>query len=119
MQADKKRVLQDYSVTDVKKIVKELKWYIKKNKHVRLQHSQLNSNHFWLAEIAANKAGVPGFIDRLVVFIKQKWAKAKEKKNAGDEQYIEADSSWPRKYLIQLHNSITIWKAKGANRGQV
>lgn len=40
-----------------------------------------------------NKAGIPRFIDILVVFIKQEWAKAKEIENVRDEQHKETNLS--------------------------
>ncbi len=67
----------------------------------------------------ADKAGVPGFIDALAVFIKQEQAKAREVGNVGDERHKKTNSSWARKYPIQVHGSITTWKAKGDDRGQV
>lgn len=36
---NKNTVLQVNSVNGIKKITKDLKWYIKKDKHIRLQHS--------------------------------------------------------------------------------
>ena len=59
-----------------------------------------------MAEIAADKVGIPRFIDVLAVFIKQEWAKAKGIGNAGDEWYNKANSSWAKKYPIQVYGSI-------------
>ncbi len=72
-----------------------------------------------MAGTAADKVGVPGLIDALAVFIKQEQAKARRVDNVGDEQYKEANSSWAKKYSIQVHASITTWKAKGDNGRQV
>ena len=57
-------------MSDVKKIKEELKWYIEKSEQQKWKHSQLNYNYDCLARIVADKAGVPGFIDALVIFIK-------------------------------------------------
>ncbi len=66
-----------------------------------------------------DKAGVPGFIDALAVFIKQEQAKARGVDNVGDKRRKKADSCWVRKYPIQVHDSITTWKAKDDDGGQV
>lgn len=44
IQADKNAVLQVHSVKGAKKIREDLKQHIKKNKQVKLQHSQFKSN---------------------------------------------------------------------------
>ncbi len=72
-----------------------------------------------MAGIAADKASIPGFIYALTVFIKQEQAKARGVDNIGDEQRREANSSWAKKYPIQVHGSIATWKAKSDNRRQV
>lgn len=48
----------------------ELKWYIKKNKGVKVRHSQLSYNYRYLAEIPINKDNVSEVINILTVFIK-------------------------------------------------
>ena len=102
-------------MSGAKKIKEELKWYIERSERLRLKHSRLSCNYWCLAETAADKAGIPGFIDALAVFIKQERAKARGIGNARDEQHKEADSSWVKKYPIQVHGSITTRKAKGDN----
>ncbi len=118
-QVDGNVALQVYSVSGVKKIKEELKWYIEKSEQLRLGNSWPSCNDWYLAETAADKASVPRFIDALAEFIKQKRAKAREVNNVGDVRYKEANSSWARKYPIQVHDSITTWKAKVDNGGQV
>lgn len=66
-----------------------------------------------------NISDVPGFIEALVIFIKQKQAKVKRVENAGDEQCKEANSRWAKKYPIHVHGFITIWKVKNDNSGQI
>ena len=61
-QANKNAALQVNSMSGAKKIKEKLKWYIKKNNWLR--------NYWCLAKTAVDKAGVLGFIDALVVFIK-------------------------------------------------
>ncbi len=107
-QADENAALQVNSVSGVKKIREELKWYIEKSERLRLGHSQLSCNYWCLAGKAADKASVPGCKDALAVFIKQKRAKARRVDNVGDKRRKEADSSWARKYPIQVHDSITM-----------
>ena len=58
-------------------------------------------------------------MDVLVVFIKQKQVKAREIENIGDKQQKKVDSSWAKKYPIQVHSFITTWKAKGDNERQM
>lgn len=72
-----------------------------------------------MAETAADKAGVPELINALAVFIKQERAKVKGVESASNERRKEDDSSWARKYPIQIYGSITTWKAKGNDGGQV
>lgn len=72
-----------------------------------------------MAETAANKASVAGLIDELAVFIKQKRAKVRKIESASNKGRKDNNSSWAKKYPIQIHGSITIWKAKGDNGGQV
>ncbi len=72
-----------------------------------------------MAGTAADKAGAQGLIDTLMVFIKQEQAKARGIDIVGDKRHKRADSSWARKYSIQVHSSITTWKAKGDDGGQV
>ncbi len=119
IQADENTALQVNSVGGAKKIREELKWCIERSERLRLGHSQLSCNYWCLARTATDKAGVPGFIDALAVFIKQKQAKIRGVDNVGDERRKKVDSSWARKYPIQVHGSITPWKAKGDDRGQV
>ncbi len=69
-QADENAALQVNSVNGAKKIKEKLKWYIKKSERLRLGHNRLSCNYWCLAGTAADKAGVPGFIDALAVFIK-------------------------------------------------
>ena len=69
-----------------------------------------------MAGTAADKAGILGFIDVLAIFIKQEQAKARGVENAKDEQRKEANSSCVKKYPIQVHVSITMWKAKCDNK---
>ena len=80
-------------MSDTKKIREELKLYVEKNKRQKLGHSWFSCNYWCLAKIAADKASIPGFIDRLVVFIKQKQAIAKGIDNVGDKWYKKADLS--------------------------
>lgn len=68
---NKDAILQVNSMSNIKKIGEELKYHIKRNKKIRLQHSQFSSNYPCLAEIAVDKTGVSKFINTLVVFIKQ------------------------------------------------
>lgn len=77
MQTKKNVVPQVNSMNDIKKIKKELKKHIERNEHERLQHSRVNSNYQYLAKTVVNKADVSEFINTLVLFIKQKQAKAK------------------------------------------
>ena len=72
-----------------------------------------------MAETAAGNAGVPGLIDALAVFIKQERAKARGVESACNERQKEDDSSWAKKYPIQIHGSIITWKAKGDDGRQV
>ncbi len=65
-----------------------------------------------MVRTAADKTGVLGFIDVLAVFIKQEQAKPRKVYNVANKQLKEANSSWARKYLIQVDGSITKWKAK-------
>lgn len=118
-EADKNATLQVNSVSGAKKITKDLKWLIEKDEHKRLQYSQLSSNYRCLAETVADKANVPGLIDVLAVLIKQERAKVRGVESASDERRKENDSSWARKYSIQIHDSITTGKAKSDDRGQV
>ncbi len=85
IQADKNTALQVNSVSGAKKIREELKWYIEKSERLRLGYSRLSCNYWCLAGTAADKAGVPGFIDVLAVFIKQERAKARGVDNVGDK----------------------------------
>ena len=110
-EADKNAALQVNSVSDAKKITEELKWNVGKNVRIRLQNSRLSSNYWCLAETAADNAGVPGLIDALAVFIKQEWAKARGVESACHERQKKDDSSWARKYLIQIHGSVITLKA--------
>ena len=118
-EADKNAALQVNSVSSAKSITEDLKWHVGKNKRIRLQHSRLSSNFWYLAETVADKAGVPGLIDALAVFIKQEQAKVRGKESASNERRKKDDSSWARKYPIQIHGSIIMWRAKGDNREQV
>ena len=68
--ANKNAVLQINSVSGAENITENLKWHIGKDKHIRLWHSQLNSNYWCLVETTAGKAGVSGLIDMLAIFIK-------------------------------------------------
>ena len=72
-----------------------------------------------MAETRVDKAGVPGLIDALVVFIKQKGAKVRGKESASNKHQKEDNSSWARKYPIQIHGSIITWRAEENNREQV
>ena len=72
-----------------------------------------------MAETAANETGVPGLIDALAVFTKQKQAKVRGEESASNKRRKEDDSSWVRKYTIQIHGSIITWRVKENNRGQV
>lgn len=78
---------------DVKKNREELKWHIEKNEWEKLQYSRFSSNYWYLAKTIVDKAVVPGFIDILVIFIKQEQTKAKEVDNAKDKQCKEVNSS--------------------------
>ena len=72
-----------------------------------------------MAEIAANKAGVPGLMDVLAVLIKQKRAKVKGEESVSNECRKKDNSSWARKYPIWIHGFIIMWRAKGDNGRQV
>ena len=72
-----------------------------------------------MAETADDNAGIPGLIDALAVFIKQEQTKARGIESACNKRQKEDDSSWARKYPIQIHGSIITWKAKGDDGGQV
>lgn len=72
MQANKNVVLQINFVTNVNKIGENLKWQIKTYEQKKLQYNGLSSNFWCLAEKVADTVGIPGFIDVLAVFIKQK-----------------------------------------------
>lgn len=69
-----------------------------------------------MAEKTVDKTGISRFIDALAVFIKQEQAKARSEENARDKQRKENNSSWAKKYPIQLHGSIIMWKVKGENK---
>lgn len=118
-QTKKNSVLQVNSVRDVKKMGRELKQHIEKNERIRLRHNRLSYNYWYLVETVANKADIPKFINTLAVFIKYKRAKAKGIKNTGDKQHKEVNSSWARKYPIQVHACITTWKVKSDNGEQM
>lgn len=68
--ANKNTALQANSINGAKSIMEDFKWHVGKNKRIRLRHSWLSSNYWCLVEKAADKAGVPGLIDALAVFIK-------------------------------------------------
>ena len=118
-EADKNAELQVNSVSGAKKITEDLKWNVGNDKRIRLQNSQLSSNYWCLAETAADNAGVSGLMDTLTVFIKQERAKARSLESTCNKRQKEDDSSWARKYLIQIDVSIITWKAKGNDGGQV
>ncbi len=99
-QVDKNIALQVSSMSGVKKIREELKWYIEKNERLKLGHSRLSCNYWYLVGTVADKADVSRFIDALAVFIKQDRAKVRGVDNVGDKRRKEADSSWTRKYPI-------------------
>lgn len=84
-QAHNNTVLWINCISGTKKIKKELKLYIERSKWLKLRHIWLSYNYCCLAMIMAEKAGIPRYIDVLMVFIKQMWAKAKKIKNTGDE----------------------------------
>ena len=77
-----------------------MKWHLGKNECRRLQYSCLSTNYWCLAEIAADKAGVPGLVDALAVFVKQKQAKVKEVENTPHKCRKDENSSWGSKYTI-------------------
>ncbi len=76
-EANKNAALQVNSVIGVKKITKDLKWNVEKDKRKKLRHNRLSSNYWCLAETATDNAGVTGLMDALAVFIKQERAKAR------------------------------------------
>ncbi len=98
---------------------KSLSSILRRVSGLKLGCSRLSCNYWCLAGITADKVGIPGFIDALVVFIKQKQVKVKGIDNVENEQCKEANSSWARKYPIQIYDFITTWKAKGNDKGQV
>lgn len=51
-------------------------------------------------KIMIDKTSILGFIDVLIVFIKQKQVKANRVKNAGNKWHKETNSSWAKKYYI-------------------
>ena len=118
-QADRNVALQVNSVSGAKKIMKDLKWHLGKDECQRLQYSRLSTNYWCLAETAADKAGVPGLVDALAVFIKQERAKVKGVESTLNERRKDDDSSWAGKYSIQIHGSIATWKAKGDDGGEM
>ena len=72
-----------------------------------------------MAETAADKAGIPGLIDALAVFIKQEQAKVRSEESISSKCQKKDNSSWARKYPIPIHGSIITWRAKRDDRGQV
>lgn len=62
--------LQINFLSKAKKIMEDLKQYLKKNERRKLYYSYLSTNYQCLAKTIADKAGVPGFVDALVIFIK-------------------------------------------------
>ena len=118
-EADKNAALQFNSVSGAKSITEDLKWHVGKDERIRLRHSRLSSNYWHLAKTTANKAGIPGLIDALAVFIKQKRANIRGKESASNKRQKKDNSSWARKYLIQIHGFIITWRAKGDNERQV
>ena len=57
--------------------MEDLKLYIRKDERIRLWHIWLSSKYKCLVEIVVDNTNVPGLIDALAVFIKQKRVKAK------------------------------------------
>ena len=99
--------------------MENLKQYLRKDKHWKLQYSCLSINYLCFAEIAANKANVLRLIDVLTVFIKQEQAKVKEVKNMRDGCCKNDNQSWVGKYPIQIYDLIATQKAKEDNRGKM
>lgn len=67
---NKYATLQINFVNSATKITKDIKWHVRKNTHIKLQHNGLNSNYCCMAEKIANNASVPGLINALTIFIK-------------------------------------------------
>ena len=105
-QDNKNAALQINFVSGAKSITEDMKWHVKKYECIKLRHSQLSSNYCCLAETAANKAGVPGLIDALAVFIKQKQAKVRGEASASNKHQKKNNLSGIRKYPIQIDGSI-------------
>lgn len=80
-QVNKNAILQVNSISSVKKIKEELRQYIEKSEQLSLKYSQFHCNYWYLIRIAANKADILGFINKLAVFIIQNQAKAKRVRN--------------------------------------
>lgn len=77
-----------------------MKYYIERNKWLRLKHNHIRCNNLCLVETVVDKACILGLINILVVFIKEEQAKAKKVENAGDKQYKKTNLSWVKKYFI-------------------
>ena len=99
-EANKIVALQVNPISGIKNITKDLKCHMRKDTHIRLRHSWLSSNYWYLAETAADNVGVPGLINTLAVFIKQEQAKVRDIESAFNKRQKKDDSSWTKKYLI-------------------
>lgn len=86
-QANQNTILQMRSVNSAKKIIKDLKWQLIKDKHQRMQCNYLSINYWCLAETIVNKAGISGFVNVLAMFMKQKHIKVKRIENMFNKYY--------------------------------
>ena len=64
-QVDQNAALQVNLISGANKIMEDLKWHLRKDECQRLQYSCLSTNYWYLAETAADKAGLPGLLDAL------------------------------------------------------
>lgn len=107
IQVDQNTVLQINLVSGAKKMIKDLKWHLRKYKCQKLYYSFLSTNYWYLAKTAVNKAGVPGLMGVFAVFIRQYRTMVKKIKNTLNKPCKNENSTWASKYPIQIYNSIT------------
>lgn len=93
IQANQKIALQVNSISDIKKIIKDLKWYFRKNEYLKLQYSHLSTNCSCLTKLTADKAYVLRLVDALAIYIKQEQAKVKKLKSTFNKRYKDYNSS--------------------------
>lgn len=59
-----------------------------------------------MTKTIVDNANIPKLRDTLVVFIKQEQAKAKHIENVNNKHQKSNNSSWIKKYLIQIYSFI-------------